>query len=338
MEQQKIVKNKNLCFSRQQMKCGGKCTVLIRRAMPKKESAGAISTFSWWPSAPIAGPRRAQRQIPFARNRNLHSETSNYEMTTITQHEFDTLTRVCKYCGKDSKDATPTNCFQRSIQASTDLVELKTLLQQQQAMLQEQQTMLQEQQTMLLLVAQSAMDPWGKTSTHRTESESETERNLVTKYYGLPGRRRCQILTNLSRRAHPHVVNLHIWPEHAAASLSYHGLKPENVNSPRNILRVNRSIERKFDNKELTFELRENQLRLKVLINTFRQVDGKPLFCPNDSLPFRRLLAAHSIQSHRLARAKGWIADYEQTDAQVQAEELARHSLDKEAQYACVDF
>eukprot|EP00808_Paulinella_micropora_P031195 g58406.t1 len=31
----------------QQMKCGGKCTVLIRRAMPKKLSAGAISIFSW---------------------------------------------------------------------------------------------------------------------------------------------------------------------------------------------------------------------------------------------------------------------------------------------------
>eukprot|EP00808_Paulinella_micropora_P029582 g280.t1 len=121
--------------------------------------------------------------------------------------------------------------------------------------------MLQEQQTMLLLVAQSVMDPWGKTSTHQTESESETVRKLVTKYYALPGRRRCQILTNLSRCAHPHVVNLHIWPEHAAA---YHGLEPENVNSPRNILRVNRAIERKFDNKDLTFELRENQLCLKA--------------------------------------------------------------------------
>eukprot|EP00808_Paulinella_micropora_P017617 g26012.t1 len=40
----------------------------------------------------------------------------------ITQHEFDTTTRVCKHCGKDSKDATATNCFERSIEASMDLV------------------------------------------------------------------------------------------------------------------------------------------------------------------------------------------------------------------------
>eukprot|EP00808_Paulinella_micropora_P008812 g5876.t1 len=152
---------------------------------------------------------------------------------------------------------------------------------------------------------------------------------------------------NLSQRPHPHVVNLHIWPEHAAASLSYHGLEPENVNSPQNILRVNRAIERKFDNKDLTFELRENELCLKVLnpaiLNmqlegsdqTFRQVNRLPLVFPNGSHPFRRVLAAHSIQCHRLARAKGWIEEHEQTDAQVQAEALTRHSLDKEA---CVDF
>eukprot|EP00808_Paulinella_micropora_P024408 g44921.t1 len=276
--------------------------------------------------------------------------------TTITQHEFDTTTRVCKHCGKDSKDATPTNCFERSIQVSTDLVEMVKKLQigqeedrkRQEEDLKRQEEdrkrqeedrkrqdeelkkLLQEQQTMLLLVAQSAMDPWGKTSTHRTESESKTVRNLVIKYYDLPERKSCQILMNLSQRPHPHVVNLHIWPEHAAASLSYH---------------VNRAIERKFDNKELTFELRENELCLKVLnpaiLNmqlegsdqTFSQVNRLPLVFPNGSHPFRRLLAAHSIQCHRLARAKGWIKEHEQTDAQVQAEALARHSLDKEAQY-----
>eukprot|EP00808_Paulinella_micropora_P015357 g27331.t1 len=292
-------------------------------------------------------------------------------MTTVTQHEFDTPTGVCKYCGKDSKDATPTNCFGRSIQASTDLVEmvkkllqigqeedrkrqereeeLKKLLQEHQTMLQErqerQEKLLQEQQTMLLLVAQSAMDPWGKTSTHRTESESKSLRNLVMDYYALRRRKRCQILMNLSPGPHRHVVNLHIWPEHAAASLSFHGLKPEDVNSPRNILRVNRAIERKFDSKDLTFELRENQLCLKVLNpailgmklegsdQTFREVNRLPLVLPKGRHPFRRVLAAHSIQSHRLARAKGWINDHEQTDAQVQAEALARHSLDEEARF-----
>eukprot|EP00808_Paulinella_micropora_P031420 g43386.t1 len=81
----------------QQMKCGGKCTVLIRRAMPKKLSAGAISTFSWC---------------------LVHQLLTS----KITQHEFDTTTRVCKHCAKDSKDATATNCFERSIEASMDLV------------------------------------------------------------------------------------------------------------------------------------------------------------------------------------------------------------------------
>eukprot|EP00808_Paulinella_micropora_P031194 g58405.t1 len=44
------------------------------------------------------------------------------QTSKITQHEFDTTTRVCKHCAKDSKDATATNCFERSIEASMDLV------------------------------------------------------------------------------------------------------------------------------------------------------------------------------------------------------------------------
>eukprot|EP00808_Paulinella_micropora_P011275 g13282.t1 len=48
----------------------------------------------------------------------------------ITQHEFDTTTWVCKHCGRDSKDATATNCFERSIEASMDLV--ATLVKQRQ--------------------------------------------------------------------------------------------------------------------------------------------------------------------------------------------------------------
>eukprot|EP00808_Paulinella_micropora_P032164 g47113.t1 len=107
------------------MKCGGKCTVLIRRAMPKKLSAGAISTFSWCLVHQLlvrSLPPESHLQPFESHPLKIVSLKPDMSASKITQHEFDTTTRVCKHCAKDSKAATATNCFERSIEASMDLV------------------------------------------------------------------------------------------------------------------------------------------------------------------------------------------------------------------------
>ena len=49
------------------------------------------------------------------------------------------------------------------------------------------------------------------------------------------------------------VINAHIWPRHAAADLVIFDLKTDQIHSPQNILRLQKEIERAFDNCRLTF-------------------------------------------------------------------------------------
>eukprot|EP00977_Amphora_coffeiformis_P013362 scaffold3484_cov184-Amphora_coffeaeformis.AAC.3 len=61
-------------------------------------------------------------------------------------------------------------------------------------------------------------------------------------------------------------------------------------------------------------------------------IDGHELCSPSGQPPFRRILAHHSVLSHRYARVRGWIVDDEFSQAEIQASALLEHSLDEQAQ------
>jgi hypothetical protein len=195
-------------------------------------------------------------------------------------------------------------------------------------------------------MAVNNMDGWENISSHRTQSDSAALTVAAKNYYGLSGKRVCQVLGVGTL----HVVNAHIWPESNRKNLVLVELEEDDVNNARNILRLHHDIERAFDHKRLTFTTKrgataENtQFELKVLDpdlmattladtgKTFADVDGLPLVFPTGRMPYRRNLATHSVLAYRFARNQGWLQIDALTEGEVTAGELIRFSLDEEAQ------
>jgi hypothetical protein len=192
----------------------------------------------------------------------------------------------------------------------------------------------------LLALAVNNMDGWDRITTDRTVSDSSTVRNAAVGYYGLVSKKHCQILGKGTKC----VLNAHIWPDHNKSNMVLVDLNPSDIDNPKNILRLHRGIERYFDHKQLTFTQAGAEFHLKVLdpnIKTevlegtnvaLNDVDGSPLIFPNNHMPWRRLLATHSIIAHRHARNKGWLPEDELTTAELNANNLMEFSLDAEAQ------
>ena len=193
----------------------------------------------------------------------------------------------------------------------------------------------------LLTMAVNNMDGWDRITNNRTVSVSSATCDAALAYYGLDAKDYCQILGETTK----HVVNAHIWPDHNKSNLVLVDLKPTDANNPRNILRLHRDIERFFDRKRVTFvQSGSQEFLLKVLdpsirtemlrdtSDTFNDIDGRSLQFPNGSMPWRRLLATHSIFAHRHARDSDWLPSDELTAAEVNTNELLDFSLDGEAQ------
>ena len=185
------------------------------------------------------------------------------------------------------------------------------------------------------------MDGWDKTTSQRTKSESSEVRNATVKFYGLSSRRHCQILGENTE----HVVDAHIWPRHNRDNLVLVELEATDIDDPKNILRLHKNIEGFFDHKQLTFTQSGSDFLLKVLDPSIRTVmlegtavtlndiEGKPLVFPSGEMPWRRLLATHSIISLKNARQQSnWLEEDKLTAAEVNAQELMEFSLDAEAQ------
>ncbi|CAB9514255.1 expressed unknown protein [Seminavis robusta] len=98
-------------------------------------------------------------------------------------------------------------------------------------------------------------------------------------------------------------------------------LQETDIDDPRNLLRLHGDIENNFDRFFLTFVPSGNDFILKVLDPTIR---GRP---------WGRLLAAHSILSHRKARKDGNLPEDQLSAAEVSAKELMEFSLDEPAQF-----
>jgi len=217
---------------------------------------------------------------------------------------------------------------------------LRTQFQQQQ-----QQSIPEHMVPVLLNLAVSTMKSgWDKISSERTKSESSIARINSVSHYGLRSQKTCQILgTNTA-----HVKNAHIWPHNNRDAMILVELKPSDIDDPRNILRLHDDIEYYLDRFHLTlvssgtdFDLKivlkvlDNSilpLRLKGRNETFGDIDGRTLQCPSGKIPWRRLLATHSILAHQKAREKNWLTEDQFTAAETNAQDLMEFSLDNEAQ------
>lgn len=193
-------------------------------------------------------------------------------------------------------------------------------------------------------------DPYVAVSeTHDSKQDSVSVKNASISYYGLSGEKFCQVLGHVDPNR-VSVINSHIWPRHACQDLSLFDLDPTFVHDPRNVLRLQKDIERAFDSRQLTFieDITSStpKLVVKVLCPTsisetvvltgtsmsLSDINGHELCSPSEQPPFRRILAHHSVVSHRYARARGWVGDDDFSQAEIQASALLQHSLDEEAQ------
>lgn len=190
----------------------------------------------------------------------------------------------------------------------------------------------------------SHADPYVAISAaHYSKDDSESVRTASIAYYGLGGEKFCQVLGAVDPN-HVSVINTHIWPRSAAQDLILFDLQSDHIHDERNVLRLQKDIERAFDGRELTFVQNEAGFLVVKVLNpdilsdpltgttmTFSDIQGSPLLLPSGKTPFRRLLAHHSMLSHRHARNQGWIGE-DLSQVEVQAAALLAHSVDQEAQ------
>jgi len=196
--------------------------------------------------------------------------------------------------------------------------------------------------TLLRYTLISQANPYAAISdSHYSAQDSAVVRQLSMDFYGLPNDRFCQILGQQPQQIK--IVNAHVWPRSGTETLPLFDLKTEDIHNPRNVLRLHQCIERAFDRRELVFVADANDqlvvkvlsldLKSKVLKGTkkqFAEIEGDPLQIAR-ALPYRRLLAHHSVLAHRWAREKGWISE-DLAAEEVNAGALMENSLDPVAQ------
>ena len=207
----------------------------------------------------------------------------------------------------------------------------------------------------LNFVLQDAVDPWERIHTETTEvakSIRAIQLKPVSDYYGTPQKHYCMVLGKIT---HAEIRCAHIWPNATAGrGLEAMGLSTTDVSSPRNFLRLHKSLEHAFDHKRLTFipsnpAESEGLLSLRVFVLDPKLADEEYEFASDyagvvDKLatvhekdfhykfgrgkrPFLRLLAVHARRSFDKARMNGWIEDDVDQSGQSRANELARMSL-----------
>lgn len=124
------------------------------------------------------------------------------------------------------------------------------------------------------------------------------------------------------------------------------GLTTEDIDQPKNILRLHKDIEKNFDLMNLTFLFSggtDGTFDLKVLAPdllrqeladvglTFRALNGRSLQFPNGNFPWRRLLGTHCHFAFALGRERGWLPEEQLTAAEIHADEMLGFSLDETA-------
>lgn len=157
------------------------------------------------------------------------------------------------------------------------------------------------------------------------------------------------------------IKNSHLWPDHTKGKgLSFFDLEPEALIHPRNFLRLHCTIERAFDQCQITlvpewnttpslstrFRLRVHVLDPELKAQTvpmkgftalkWSDLDERVSHWefgrkPNQA-PYTRLLAQHQFTSLKRAAEKGWIGSSDLTEMQDRALRVLRYSLGEAAE------
>jgi hypothetical protein len=194
------------------------------------------------------------------------------------------------------------------------------------------------------------LDPWENIHSELTETVkyvSNDHLDNVSTYYSTPKRHYCMVL---GRVTHCDVICAHIWPRWTyGKGLDTVGLTRENVNNPRNFLRLHRSIEKAFDRKRLSLvcdDSEGDEIQLTVIIldpslfserfevnNTtmsFADLHNRPFahkFTPSQK-PYLRLISLHAVKSIEKGQLSNWIPAGDFPGHRDRALRLARQSLD----------
>jgi len=199
----------------------------------------------------------------------------------------------------------------------------------------------------------ASLDPWAYIESVSSSAVSNQEESCIQSildYYQVRKRHYCMFLGIATEC---HIVPAHLWPSHTrGVGLEVMSLTANDINSPRNNLRLNSRLEKAFDHKRITFEYSplandttKFKLRLKIFDPDFRteeiKFNGSTILAgtldntesdytfEENKEPFRRILAIHTQKTITSAMEKGWIADEANITATRQrALELARLSLE----------
>lgn len=166
------------------------------------------------------------------------------------------------------------------------------------------------------LTRRSRLNCWERESARTTGSKRDDKfRKKVIAFYDRASNSKknvkCQILDELTpiAEAQDKIIAAHIWKASTRGKgLDEFGLLPKDINSPRNGIFLTKGIEDAFNKQQVCFlyNVLESSLVLwvadhaimsKTMLGStkkFADVHQKPLLCPSDSLPYRRLLSWHA--------------------------------------------
>ena len=202
--------------------------------------------------------------------------------------------------------------------------------------------------TSLKYALESLLDPWEQVHseiTEKIEAESLLHIDVVSEFYGTPKHQYCMML---GKATDCHIICAHIWPNFTRGKgLEVVGLRFEDINCPRNYLRLHKSIEAAFDKKRLCFSFVMNGEAVQFVVNIldpslliekfkaskediyFSSLQDRAFdytFVPPVK-PFLRLIAIHATKTLEKAQALGWVDAGDLPARRQRALELARLSL-----------
>ena len=144
-------------------------------------------------------------------------------------------------------------------------------------------------------------DPWNVTARSCASSTRSLQLQTVIEFYGLKSDE-CMICGQCAK-----VANAHIWPKHTKGDnvRSMFGLATDDMNHPRNYLRLAKPLKIAFDDKTITIVLQQGRLVLFVWKNSLKNqsIPGTrfsfmdchpwPFKFHNSHRPYLPILAAH---------------------------------------------
>jgi hypothetical protein len=201
-----------------------------------------------------------------------------------------------------------------------------------------------------LLSGETILNCWDSSSARTTGSQRSVDfRRKVIKYYQRASKSekqvKCQVLDELTPRENAGtIVAGHIWKASTRGKgLADFGLQASDVNSPRNGLFLTKGIEEAFDNQQVCFlyhllqsrlllwvadaEIREKEIDGSTL--TFAAVHLKPLLCPKDRSPYRRLLSWHARLTLELRKESLPLHDFTSVYDNLPGRDHARNKIDE---------